>query len=155
MTADRPHAVRVAGVVVDARGRALLVKRRDGGGWEPPGGTLDAAATIPEALRREVLAETGVTIALPATLTGVYKDMTGPALSLVFRCTARDGAPVTGPRTRAWRWATRTEVADLADGASAARVLDALDAVGGLSGLNGLDSGATVVVGAQAGAVPR
>ncbi|QKV93651.1 NUDIX domain-containing protein [Streptomyces sp. NA02950] len=146
MSADRPHSVRVAGVVVDTRGRALLVKRRDGGGWEPPGGTLDAAATIPEALRREILAETGVTIALPATLTGVYKDMTGLVVSLVFRCTALDGAPVTGLRTRAWRWATRTEVADLADAARAARILDALNAV---------DTRTAPVVGAHDGVATR
>ncbi|MCD9591643.1 NUDIX hydrolase [Streptomyces sp. 8ZJF_21] len=128
MTTDRPHRVSVAGVIVDERGRALLIKRRDGSTWEPPGGALDPESTAPDALQREILEETGVKIALPAALTGVYKDMNDLTVSLVFRCTALDGTPVTGPRTRAWRWATRDEVPDLADEAYAIRVLDALDA---------------------------
>ncbi|MCG0284794.1 NUDIX hydrolase [Streptomyces sp. PSAA01] len=128
MTSDRPHRVSVAGVIVDERGRALLIKRRDGSTWEPPGGALDPDATVPDALQREILDETGVKIALPAALTGVYKDMNELTVSLVFRCEALDGTPATGPRTRAWRWATRAEVPDLADEAYAVRILDALDA---------------------------
>ncbi|OPF70670.1 NUDIX hydrolase [Streptomyces antioxidans] len=117
----------VAGVIVDDAGRALLIKRRDNGKWEPPGGVLERGETIPDALQREVLEETGVKIALPATLTGVYKNMTGLIVSLVFRCQAIDGTPTTGAETRALRWATRDEVAELADEAYAIRVLDALD----------------------------
>ncbi|WP_034088220.1 NUDIX hydrolase [Streptacidiphilus albus] len=117
----------VAGVIVDHRGRALLVQRRDNGHWEPPGGVLESGETIPDALQREVLEETGIKIALPATLTGVYKNMTGLIVSLVFRCEAIDGTLTTGDETRALRWATRDEVTDLADEAYAIRVLDALD----------------------------
>ncbi|MHB9860616.1 NUDIX hydrolase [Streptomyces sp. YIM S03343] len=118
----------VAGVVVDDHGRALLIQRRDNGKWEPPGGILERGETIPEALAREVLEETGLKIAEPAVLTGVYKNMTGLIISLVFRCTAADGTPTTGDETRALRWATRDEVTELADEAYAIRVLDALDA---------------------------
>jgi 8-oxo-dGTP diphosphatase len=125
---ERPHSVSVAGVIVDDRGRALLIKRRDNGHWEPPGGILEAGETIPDALQREVLEETGIKIALPATLTGVYKNMTGLIVSLVFRCEAIDGQPTTGDETRALRWATREDVTELADEAYAIRVLDALDA---------------------------
>ncbi|MEU8929878.1 NUDIX hydrolase [Streptomyces sp. NPDC048409] len=117
----------VAGVIVDAQGRALLIQRRDNGKWEPPGGVLEREETIPEALQREVLEETGIKIALPATLTGVYKNMTGLIVSLVFRCAAADGTPTTGDETRALRWATREEITDLADEAYAIRVTDALD----------------------------
>lgn len=113
---------------MDDRGRALLIQRRDNGKWEPPGGVLEREETIPEALRREVLEETGIKIALPATLTGVYKNMTGLIVSLVFRCEPADGVPTTGPETNALRWATREEVTALADEAYAIRVLDALDA---------------------------
>ncbi|MEU1625262.1 NUDIX hydrolase [Streptomyces sp. NPDC020096] len=129
MSIQRPHSVSVAGVIVDGRGRALLVQRRDNGHWEPPGGVLEAGETVPDGLRREVLEETGIEIALPATLTGVYKNMTGLVVSLVFRCEAIDGGPTTGEETRALRWVTREEVAELADEAYAIRVLDALDAV--------------------------
>ena len=128
MNADRPHSVSVAGVIVDELGRALLVQRRDNGHWEPPGGVLESSETIPDALQREVLEETGIKIALPAVLTGVYKNMTGLIVSLVFRCEAIDGDLTTGDETRALRWVTRDEVIDLADEAYAIRVLDALDA---------------------------
>ena len=100
-TTERPHSVSVAGVIVDDRGRALLIQRRDNGQWEPPGGVLERGETIPEALQREVLEETGIKIALPATLTGIYKNMTGLIVSLVFRCEAVDGSPTTGEETYA------------------------------------------------------
>ncbi|MDQ1036858.1 8-oxo-dGTP diphosphatase [Streptomyces sp. V3I8] len=129
MTAERPHSVSVAGVIVDEQGRALLIQRRDNGQWEPPGGIVEREETLPEALQREVLEETGIKIALPATLTGVYKNMTGLIVSLVFRCRAADGTPSTGDETRALRWATREEVTGLADEAYAIRVIDALDAL--------------------------
>src|SRR3954447_3798221 len=120
MSTERPHSVSVAGVIVDDSGRALLIKRRDNGHWEPPGGVLEPAETIPDGLQREVLEETGIKIALPATLTGVYKNMTGLIVSLVFRCEAIDGAPsTTSEETRALRWATREEVNQLADEAYA------------------------------------
>lgn len=127
-TAERPHSVSVAGVIVDERGRALLIQRRDNGQWEPPGGVLEPGETVPEALQREVLEETGIKIADSAVLTGVYKNMTGLIVSLVFRCEAADGTPTTGEETYALRWATREEVSELADEAYAVRVLDALDA---------------------------
>ncbi|GAA0619549.1 NUDIX hydrolase [Streptomyces crystallinus] len=124
---DRPHSVSVAGVIVDDAGRALLIRRRDNGKWEPPGGVVEREESLPEALQREVLEETGIKIALPAVLTGVYKNMTGLIVSLVFRCEAIDGAPTVGDETRALRWVTREEVVELADEAYAIRVLDALD----------------------------
>lgn len=127
-TAARPHSVSVAGVIVDDHDRALLIKRRDNGHWEPPGGVVEAGETLPDALQREVLEETGLKIALPATLTGVYKNMTGLIVSLVFRCRAIDGQPTTGDETKALCWATRDEVTQLANEAYAIRVLDALDA---------------------------
>lgn len=127
MTAQRPHSVSVAGVIVDDHGRALLIKRRDNGHWEPPGGVLEPGETIPEALQREVLEETGIKIALPATLTGVYKNMTALIVSMVFRCEAIDGTPTIGEETRELRWVTREEVSELADEAYAVRVLDAMD----------------------------
>ncbi len=128
MSTERPHSVSVAGVIVDDRGRALLIQRRDNGQWEPPGGVLEPGETILDALQREVLEETGIKIALPAALTGIYKNMTGLIVSMVFRCEAVDGTPTTGEETRALRWVTREEVTELADEAYAIRVLDALDA---------------------------
>ncbi|MDJ1131512.1 NUDIX hydrolase [Streptomyces iconiensis] len=126
-TVERPHSVSVAGVIVNDAGRALLIQRRDNGQWEPPGGVVEPGETLPDALQREVLEETGIKISLPATLTGVYKNMTGLIVSMVFRCEAADGSPTTGEETYALRWVTRDEVTQLADEAYAVRVLDALD----------------------------
>ncbi|WP_326600595.1 NUDIX hydrolase [Streptomyces sp. NBC_01803] len=118
----------VAGVIIDGQGRALLIQRRDNGHWEPPGGVIEPGETIPDALAREVLEETGIKIAQSPVLTGVYKNMTGLIVALVFRCEAADGHPATGPETKAVRWVTRDEVNELADEAYAVRVLDAMDA---------------------------
>jgi hypothetical protein len=40
-TPSPTHSVSVAGVVVDDRGRVLVVRRRDTGAWEAPGGVLE------------------------------------------------------------------------------------------------------------------
>jgi 8-oxo-dGTP pyrophosphatase MutT (NUDIX family) len=72
-TVERPHSVSVVGVIVDARGRALLIQHWDNGPWEPPGGGLEPGETVPEGLRRGILEETGLKISPPAVLTGVYR----------------------------------------------------------------------------------
>ncbi|MBB0246172.1 NUDIX domain-containing protein [Streptomyces alkaliphilus] len=117
----------VAGVIIDDAERALLIKRRDNGHWEPPGGVVEPGETITDALVREVLEETGIKISPDAALTGVYKNMVGLIVSMVFRCEAINGVPTTGEETRALRWVTREEVAGMADEAYAIRVLDAMD----------------------------
>ncbi|MFG2440568.1 NUDIX hydrolase [Streptomyces sp. NPDC048508] len=126
MSTERPHSVSVAGVIVDSQGRALLIQRCDNGRWEPPGGIVERDETLHEALQREVLEETGLLIDLPATLTGVYKNVTELVISLVFRCEAVGGTSMTGEETRTLRWATREEVADLCLDVYTVRVLDAL-----------------------------
>ncbi|MFD0902198.1 NUDIX domain-containing protein [Actinomadura sediminis] len=71
--AGRRHSVSAAGVVVDERGRALLVQRRDNGCWEAPGGILEQDEGINAAVQREVLEETGLLVT-PVGLPGVYKS---------------------------------------------------------------------------------
>jgi 8-oxo-dGTP diphosphatase len=126
MTDSARHSVSVAAVVVDDIGRALLIRRRDNGHWEPPGGVLELGEKIIDGLRREVAEETGLHVE-PSALTGVYKNMTQGIVALVFRCSQAGGTLATTSETAALRWATRAEVEDLADPAYAVRVLDALD----------------------------
>ena len=71
-TAAARHSVSVAGVITDANGRALLIRRRGTLHWEPPGGVLELDETIEAGLRREVCEETGLMVE-PVALTGVYK----------------------------------------------------------------------------------
>lgn len=63
-SAVRP-AVGVGGVVLDAEGRILLVRRKyppQAGFWHIPGGRLEAGETLAECCRREVLEETGIRV---------------------------------------------------------------------------------------------
>ena len=124
---DSPrHSVSVAAVVVDNHDRALLIRRRDNGRWEPPGGVLELGEDVIEGLRREVAEETGLQVE-PSALTGVYKNMARGIVALVFRCCQTGGQAHTASETAEIRWATREEVNDLADPAYAVRILDALD----------------------------
>ena len=57
------HIVAVAGLVSDPRGRVLMIRspRRD---WEFPGGQVEEGESLTDALRREVLEETGITVSV-------------------------------------------------------------------------------------------
>lgn len=61
-----PHpVVAVAGIVLDERGRVLLVQRGKPPGeglWSVPGGKLEATETLAQAVTREVREETGLLV---------------------------------------------------------------------------------------------
>ncbi|WP_433188708.1 NUDIX hydrolase [Actinoallomurus sp. CA-150999] len=118
------HSVAVAGIVIDDCGRALLVRRRDNGRWEPPGGVLELDETITDGLRREVKEESGLTVE-PEALTGVYKNIAHGIVALTFRCRALGGQLTTNPEADAFRWVSPDEVAALTTEVFAYRVLDA------------------------------
>ncbi len=122
------HSVSVAAVVVDD-GRVLVVRRRDNGRWEPPGGVLELGESIPEGLRREVYEETGLTVE-PDALTGVYKNLARGIVALVFRCHATGGEVTVNDEADAFRWLDRDELAALVAPAYAVRLTDALDYAG-------------------------
>ena len=64
--AERTPVDVAVGVLIDAQGRFLLTSRPEGkvyaGYWEFPGGKLEAAETVEQALRRELQEEIGITI---------------------------------------------------------------------------------------------
>jgi 8-oxo-dGTP diphosphatase len=119
------HSVSVSGVITDDHGRALLIQRRDNQHWEPPGGILELAESIPEGLRREVREETGLDIE-PDALTGVYKNMTRGIVALVFRCKVTSGQLTSNDEVTAFQWADEPAIRQLTTEAYAVRVLDAL-----------------------------
>jgi 8-oxo-dGTP diphosphatase len=65
--------VGVGGVVLDAEGRVLLVRRGTApllGRWSLPGGLLELGETLAEGVKREVLEETGLNV-LPEAIVDV------------------------------------------------------------------------------------
>jgi 8-oxo-dGTP diphosphatase len=122
------HSVSVAAAVVDAD-RVLVVRRRDNGRWEPPGGVLELGESIPDGLRREVREETGLTVE-PDALTGVYKNLARGVVALVFRCHATGGVLKATAEAGDFRWLQRDDLAALVTPAYAVRLTDALDYAG-------------------------
>jgi 8-oxo-dGTP diphosphatase len=126
VTASPRHSVSVAGVVVDADDRVLVIQRRDNGHWEMPGGVLELDENIEDGLRREVAEETGMTVQVER-LTGVYKNLTRGIVALVFRCRPGLEPAQSTLEARQIRWMTCDEVRDVMTPAYAIRVLDAFD----------------------------
>jgi ADP-ribose pyrophosphatase YjhB (NUDIX family) len=118
------HSVAVAGIVIDGRGRALLIRRPENGRWEPPGGVLELDETFDDGVRREVREETGLNVE-PEALTGVYKNMARGIVALAFRCRLISGTLAPNPEADAFRWAAPDEIVDLTSEVFACRVTDA------------------------------
>ncbi|GAA3437004.1 NUDIX hydrolase [Kutzneria kofuensis] len=125
MSGTPMHSVSVAGVVVDLRGRILLIQRRDNQHWEPPGGVLELGETFDEGVRREVLEETGITVDVER-LTGAYKNLPRGIVALVFRCRPVDGEPVATDESVSVQWVDPQEALVRMAPAYAVRVADAL-----------------------------
>jgi 8-oxo-dGTP diphosphatase len=121
---DRAYSVSVAGVIIDDKENALLVKRRDNSHWEPPGGILELTERITDGLLREVKEETGLNVE-PVALTGVYKNMSRGIVALVFRCRVLGGTLTLNPEVSDFHWASKDDVADMVTEAFAIRILDA------------------------------
>jgi ADP-ribose pyrophosphatase YjhB (NUDIX family) len=104
----------VAAVIQDAQGRVLLHRRRVGGGWAPPSGSLEAGEDLRSGLLREVSEETSLTVDVER-LAGVYSD---PAYQIVhypdgravhfvtclFTCRLRRGNLRGSDEGTAWAW---------------------------------------------------
>lgn len=118
------HSVSVAGIVIDADDRVLVIRRQDNGHWEMPGGVLELAESFEEGVRREVAEETGMTVQVER-LTGVYKNLNRGIVALVFRCHPGDQPIHPTDEAREVRWMTRDEVTEAMDPAFAIRVHDA------------------------------
>ncbi|MFE0270396.1 NUDIX hydrolase [Nocardiopsis alba] len=129
-TGDKPstplHSVSVAGAVIREDGRMLVIKRRDNGNWEPPGGVLELDETPQEGVVREVLEETGIRVEVEQ-LTGVYKNMARGIVALVFRCKPSGGEEHPTSEATAVKWLTIDEIKKDMGEVYAIRLLDALE----------------------------
>lgn len=102
------HIVAVAALVTDAQGRILMLRapRR---GWEFPGGQVEEGETLTEALRREVLEETGIEVAVGA-LAGVYSNTKSRIVMFGFLCEPSAGSLRTSAESLEVEWVARSEV---------------------------------------------
>lgn len=126
MSETPKHSVSVAGIVIDSAQRVLVIRRRDNGHWEMPGGVLELAESVKDGVRREVAEETGMAVEVDQ-LTGVYKNMPRGIVALVFRCRPSDQPTHATEEAREVRWMTRDEITEHMDPAYAIRVLDAFE----------------------------
>ncbi len=114
----------VAAVIQDDEGRLLLQEKSSGEGWSLPAGGIEPGETPQQAIAREVLEETGLTVR-SLDLLGVfggaefrYTYPHGDQVEYVvalFRCEVGDepGSP-TDPETRSLKFTARAEMPKLA-----------------------------------------
>src|SRR5205823_14899647 len=88
-----PASFRIAASALIFDGnRVLLAHRRDIDWWNLPGGGMEAGETVEQAIRREVLEETGLEVEVER-LVGVYSKPQKNEVVLAMRCRVTSGRP--------------------------------------------------------------
>lgn len=108
-------------VILDARGRVLLIRRKNPpfqGEYALPGGFVDIGETVEEACRREVKEEVGVEVGA-LRLIGVFsdpnRDPRGHTVSAAFLAEVKEAAvPVAGDDAAEAEWIDQWQDVDLA-----------------------------------------
>src|SRR5258705_7256203 len=110
MAFPKTPALTVDCVVIDARGRLLLIRRGHPpfkGKYALPGGFVDVGETVEDACRRELMEETGVR-AGKLRLLGVYsdprRDPRGHTSSVAFLTRVRGATAKAGDDAAAAEW---------------------------------------------------
>ena len=119
-----PTSIRpgVAAVLRDDAGRILLHRRRVGGGWAPPSGSVEPGEDVIAALRRELQEETALT-AIVERAVGVYSDpaymvVAYPAgrvvhfVTTLFLCRVESGTLAGNEEGLEWGWFPADELPD-------------------------------------------
>ena len=103
------HIVAVGAFVTNELGQVLMIKSPRYEDWEFPGGQVEESETIPHALEREVLEETGVLVHLGA-LVGIYSNTRKPSIvNLDFICEYVSGELRTSSESSQVEWVDREE----------------------------------------------
>lgn len=126
---DTPmHSVAMIGIVPDAEGRVLCIKRADNGNWEPPAGILELDEGLEACVEREVYEETLVCVRARHVVS-INKEMTHPKrpVAVVWLCDYVSGVASPTDEALEARWLTIPEVGELVRPAHAVRIYDALN----------------------------
>jgi 8-oxo-dGTP diphosphatase len=115
----RVHVPCVGAVVHDDVHRLLLVRRGrapSAGRWSLPGGRVEAGETDAEAVRREVLEETGLDIVVGRLVGTVERDGPGGVVYDIrdYACAVMGGRLRPGDDASEVRWVDRTDLFALA-----------------------------------------
>lgn len=114
----------VAAVIHDVHGRLLLQERSTGEGWSLPAGAIEPGESPEQAIRREVLEETGLVVT-PKEIIGVFggrefrylypnRDVVEYTIVL-YRCTTiGEASAPCDPETKSLRYFDTTEMPRLA-----------------------------------------
>ncbi len=113
----------VGGIAYDARGRLLLIRRRNdpgSGQWSLPGGRVEPGETDKKAVIRELFEETGLDV-IPGTLVGSVTR--GPYEIFDYGCEVAGGVLTAGDDATDVRW---SDTADLKALEAAGELVDLL-----------------------------
>jgi ADP-ribose pyrophosphatase YjhB (NUDIX family) len=97
--------VTAGAVVINEEGRVLLLKHvfRPGSGWGVPGGFLEKGEQPDEAIRRELLEETG--LELESVEMAFVRAHEKPArVEIIYRCRARGEVKLEGYEIKSGEW---------------------------------------------------
>lgn len=94
--------------------RILVVRRASDGGWELPGGRLDADESTVEGLRREVREETGLDVAIrrPIYTTSWRNDRGQGRYGVYYYCLAEGNGVTLSDEHTEYEWLTPLAAAD-------------------------------------------
>jgi 8-oxo-dGTP diphosphatase len=101
---DPRHIVAAAGYIVNAAGQVLLVHtlhRADT--WEMPGGQVEEGESVEDAVKREILEESGIVCEV-AGVSGIYQNRQSNVIVVVFRGIMTGGTLSTSEETSAVRF---------------------------------------------------
>jgi 8-oxo-dGTP diphosphatase len=96
-SAQAGFRIGVFGLIIED-GKVLLGRRRDIDWWNLPGGGMELGETVDEALRREVLEETGLIVRV-GRLVGVYSKPQKQEVVLTFLCEVEGGTLIETEET--------------------------------------------------------
>lgn len=116
MTAPRPKNIRVVAGLIRAGGQVLLTQRRPGRhlglSWEFPGGKVEAGESDEEALRREMVEELGIEVAVGTRCFETRHTYGAREMHLlVYRCRIVSGEP-EALDVNAFEWVAESNIAE-------------------------------------------